>query len=117
MLHRCMHDRSSVGNRAHWGRNMARSAVGPDAVHTVQRSRPGVNQGFDLPSGAALLGAGHIGLCIARRRCFSLTLRFLSDTPLYFHPGNTWAIHIDDGESIALLNNRLTALRNMPQTC
>src|SRR5712691_1062598 len=52
MLHHCVHDRSSVGSRTHWGRDMARSAVGPDAVHTVQRSHTGVNQGFCLPGGA-----------------------------------------------------------------
>src|SRR5262249_16577672 len=54
---------------------------------------------------------------IARRRCFRWALRFLNGTPLYFHTCNAWAIHINNGEGVALLNNRLTALRNMFQTC
>src|SRR5438093_13711902 len=69
------------------------------------------------PSGVALLMVGNTGLCIARRRGFGRTPRFLSDAPLYFHPCNAWAIHIDNGEGIDLHNNDLTTLRNMPQTC
>ena len=64
-----------------------------------------------------VLRLGTLASRIIRRCCFSRTPCFLGGTPLYFHPCNAWTIHIDNGEGIALLNNRLTALRDMYQTC